>query len=893
MTLDAGTKLGPYEIVAPLGAGGMGEVYRARDTRLDRTVAIKVLPAELSANVERRQRFEREARIISSLNHAHICALYDIGQQAGVDYLVLEYLQGDSLADRLERGPMPLDQVLRFGIEITDALDKAHRQGVTHRDLKPGNIMLTKQGAKLLDFGLAKVRGLGIEVLGSGRNVPAPGSQSQSPGAPTVSLALTAEGTLVGTFHYMAPEQLEGKEADARSDIFALGAVLYEMATGRKAFEGKTAASVMAAILEREPQPITATQPLAPPALDRLVRICLAKDPDERWQTAHDLKLQLQGIAEAGTPAGVSTPVTVNRRKREYVAWAVAAVAIIGALLLAVAYSRRELPQPAQVLRSSLLPPPNFSFVNYNFAVSPDGARLAFVAVGPDGKDTLWVRALSAASAQQFTGTESAMFPFWSADNRRIGFFAEGKLKTIDIAGGAVEALCEAPLGRGGTWNREGTIVFAPSIAGPLYRVSASGGVPTPVTKLGRQGSGQGHRWPFFLPDGEHFLYFVDWSAPEDKQGSGIYVGSLDSAEPKLISSELSGTVAYASGDMLCVRDGRLMAQPFSVGRLEMTGPPVPTTQQELEKSVDFSESGFSVSQKGVLVFQSAADSPSRLVWFDSSGKELEQIPGVGYSHPQLSPDGRYLAVASDDDHNGKYFIRIYDLLRGVSTRLGDAVVEDTQMIWSRDGKRITYATPRAGTYYMEEIRSDGSSPPGVLLEGARIVPNDWSPDGRLVFMDHAKGRPHLGLYSPTDHRVTEFSTAGAEGQFSPDGKWIAYTGSGGRAARDVFVQPFPGPGGRIQISSAGGAQPRWSRDGKKIFYIQPDRKLMAVSFDPKTGSASAPRVLFQTRIVAPNFVLFEYDVSPDGRFLINSFPSNSTSPLTLLTGWTALPKGP
>ncbi|HWU39094.1 MAG TPA: hypothetical protein VN203_15705, partial [Candidatus Acidoferrum sp.] len=404
---------------------------------------------------------------------------------------------------------------------------------------------------------------------------------------------------------------------------------------------------------------------------------------------------------------------------------------------------------------------------------------------------------------------------------------------------------------------------------------------PTPVTRIARQGGGQ-DRWPFFLPDGKHFIYFVNWSAP------GIYVGSLDSGEPKLISSELSGTVAYGAGNLLYVRDRRLMAQPFSVDRLETTGPPVAIAQQELEKDPAFSQAGFSASGNGVLVFQSAADSPSRLIWFDSSGKELQQMPEVGYNYPHLSPSGRFLVIFSDDEHNGRYYARVYDLERGVSTRLSDTMMDAPGMIWSRDGKRITYAAVRGGIYYVEEIASDGSGAPRVLLKGAKMIPNDWSPDGHLVLMDWAKGLPqHLVVYSASDHQFMELAVEGAEAQFSPDGKWIAYV-----TPFDVVVQPFPGPGGRIQISSARGGQPRWSRDGRQIFYIQPDRKLMAVSFDPKKGSAGAPRVLFQTRIVAPNFALFQYDVSPDGRFLINSFPSNSSSPLTVLTGWTALLKG-
>jgi len=873
MQLTPGTKLGPYEVVSLIGSGGMGEVYRARDTRLDRTVAIKVLPTELSANPDFRRRLEREARTISSLNHPHICTLYDIGRQDQTDYLVLEYLEGQTLAERLKRGSLPTEQVLRYGIQIADALEKAHRQGVVHRDLKPGNIMLTESGAKLLDFGLAKAVhpqpsfGLMREGQASHQNLP------------TASNPLTEEGTLIGTFPYMSPEQLGGRDADARSDIFALGAVLYEMSAGQRAFEGTAPVGVMAAVLEREPQPLTAVQPLAPTALERLVKMCLAKDPDERWQAVHDVKLQLQWLLEGGTRAGVPAPVTVRRRTREHLGWAVAA--LLAALLLALGYYHRPSPQP-NLVRSSLLPPPNASFLPYNFALSPDSTRLAFVAVGADGKDTLWVRALYASIAQQLNGTDGASFPFWSPDSRHIGFFAEGKLKTTDITGARVEILCEAPMGRGGTWNSDGTIVFAPFIAGPLDRVSALGGSATPVSRIPRPGSGQAHRWPSFLPDGRHFLYFIDWSAPADGRGNGIYVGSLDSPDAKLVSSELVGNVLFASGTLLYVRDRTLMAQPFDLDRLETTGPPVSIAEQELQKDTGFSQSGFSVSENGVLVFQSAGDAPSRMVWFDSSGKELGRLSDAGYKDPRLSIDGRFLAVASDDEHNGKYFIRVSDLGRGISARVSEAVIDETP-IWSHDGKWITYVSSTGNSFTMYETAADGSGQPRVLIKGgAMMIPNDWSPDGHLLFMDFAKGHPHVDVYSAIDRRVTEFAE-GAEAQFSPDGKWIAYT-----ASRGVLVEPFARPGGRIQISSGPGAQPRWSRDGRQIFYISPDRKLVAVSFDPQKGSVGVPRVLFQTRIVAPNFATFQYDVAPDGRFLINSFPSGTSSPVTLITDWTA-----
>jgi serine/threonine protein kinase len=843
----------------------MGEVYRARDTRLGRTVAIKVLPPQLSADIEFRERFEREARVISKLSHPHICALYDIGAQDGLHYLVMEFLEGENLAERLKKGRCPLPEALRIAGEIAEALECAHRSGITHRDLKPSNIALTRDGAKLLDFGVAKPT-LSLDA----------GVEST-----LLARALTTQGQLVGTVPYMAPEQLEGRPADPRTDIFALGNVIYEMVTGRAPFSGNTQASLIANILSSQPPPISTCVPSAPPALDRIVQACLAKKPDDRWQSAQDLRLQLNWLDEpALLPKG---------RGREKLAWGAGFLLLVLALLLAMAHFRSS-PQLAQPVRSSLMPPSNSDFLPYHFAVSPDGTHLAFVAVGPDGKNTLWVRALSSSIAQQLNSTDDASYPFWSPDGNRIGFFAEGKLKTADRAGGGVHILCESPLGLGGSWSSNGTIVFASHPVGPLYRIPSAGGSPASVTRIAREHTSQAHRWPFFLPDGKHFLYFQDWNNPADAPGNGIYVGSLDGGEAKLVSSESVGSVAFASGHLLYLRDRTLMAQPFDPDRLELTGHAIAISDPEVEKDLAFSRSGFSVAENGVLFFQSAADSPSRLIWFDASGKEQGQLPGAGYKYPRLSPDGRFLAVAADDQRNGRYFVRVFDLGRGISTRLTDAANEsENNPVWSSDGRQIAYPSASAdgSTYSIYRAAADGSGSPQMLLKGAKMLPNDWSSDGHLLFMDFEKGPPSLSVYlAGRDQAALEKGIASfaAEARFAPDGKWLAYQG-----ALAIFVQPFPlGSGGRLQISSAGGSQPCWSRDGKQVFYIAPDRKLMAVAFDAQKKIASVPRALFQTRIVAPNYALYQYDVAPDGRFLINSFPSSHSSPLTLLTHWTA-----
>src|SRR3984893_9090980 len=548
MTLVPGTQLGAYEIIAQLGAGGMGEVYRARDTRLERMVAIKILPTHLSSNPEAKQRFEREARAISSLNHPNICTLYDVGHQDGIDYLVMEFLEGATLADRLAKGPLPPEQVLKYGIEICEGLEKAHKTGVIHRDLKPGNVMLTKGGAKLMDFGVAKA---GMA------SVPPSSSLTMTLSVPSADQPLTAKGTIVGTFQYMSPEQLEGQESDARSDIFALGAVLYEMATGKRAFTGKSQASIVAAILASEPQPISVVQPMSPPALDRVVQGCLAKDPDERFQTIHDVKLQLKWIAEGGSQAGVPAPVAAKRKNRERVL--VAALVLCGLLAAAaiagsVIFAKKAESLRRRVVRAQISAPEHYSFTSVNLSnhveISPDGSSIAFIAEG-EGKQFLWVRPLHVTTAQPLAGTDGASYPFWSPDSNFVGFFAGGKMKKVEASGGVVQTLCDSPFGRGGSWNRDGVILFTPGIHDVIYRVPDGGGQPVPVTRVKKPGPYAGSRWPHFLPDGKHFLYVGTEEA--DFRGK-IYAASLDSPEAKLIVDDNSAAV-YANGYIFFAKD--------------------------------------------------------------------------------------------------------------------------------------------------------------------------------------------------------------------------------------------------------------------------------------------------------------------------------------------------
>jgi Tol biopolymer transport system component len=893
MALTSGTKLGPYEIQSPLGSGGMGEVYRARDTRLDRTVAVKILPSHLSSNLEAKQRFEREARAISSLNHPNICTLHDVGHQDGTDFLVMEFLEGETLGDRLMKGPLPPEQVLKYGIDICEGLEKAHKNGVIHRDLKPGNIMLTKSGAKLMDFGLAKA---------TPAQAPPASSLTMTMSGPSAELPLTAQGMMVGTFQYMSPEQVEGHEADARSDIFALGAVLYEMASGRRAFTGKSQASIVAAILASEPQPISAVQPMSPPALDRVVRTCMAKDPDERWQTAHDVKLQLRWIAEGGSQAGVPAPVAARRKLSQNLAWAAAGIFLLAALALGAGLwlrtSQRSLP-----LRASLLPPEKNTFDPFGFAISPDGKRLAFVAVSTDkGESSLWVRPLNSVAAQELSGTVGATYPFWSPDSSTIGFFAGGKLKKIDAGGGPVIALADVAAGRGGTWGSDGTIIFAPKGSGDgLYQVSSAGGPVSEVTHFNKDRKEDSHRWPWLLPDGRHFVFYMSSATntgltatnSEQDPVAGIYFYDRKTGKQARLLLTDSGA-QYANGYLFYLRQQNLMAQPFDPGSGTLSGSPVPLAEGVAYNSDRWS-GAFAVSSSGVLGYLNGTGQQSQLVWSGRDGKEQERLGHPGnYSGVALSPDGQRVAVGVGDPNSSNHDIWIYELERGTLTRLTFEGAQAAYPVWTHDGKMIAYYSNRHGGDVYAKA-SSGLGGEQKLVESDDLkYPTDWTPDGSLLlYMNFAGGKgPRLWIHQTApekkDYPLLGTNFTEENGRFSPDGHWLAYV-SEETGKDEIFVVPFPGLSSKWQISTAGGEQAVWRSDGKQLFYMAPDRKLMAVGLDTAGGNfkAGLPQVLFASSVTNIHHSYRQYDVSHDGqRFIINTRAEQNSEPITLYANW-------
>jgi Tol biopolymer transport system component/tRNA A-37 threonylcarbamoyl transferase component Bud32 len=870
MPLAAHMRLGPYEIVSPLGAGGMGEVYKARDTRLDRTVAIKVLPEHSAARPDARERFEREARAVSALNHPHICVLHDVGRQDGLDFLVMEFLEGETLAQRLERGPLPMEQALTYAVQIADALDRAHRHKVIHRDLKPGNIMLVKDGAKLLDFGLAKLHA-------------AAGGVAEE----TRTLALTTEGTIVGTFQYMSPEQLEGREADPRSDIFAFGAVLYEMVTGRKAFDGKSRASITAAIMDRDPPPISQLQPLTSPLLEKLIRNCLAKDPDQRRQTAHDVLLDLKWIREERAHA-VEAVEAQSPRKRERMAWIAAAV--LALTCAAMAWSLIRASAPATRVKRFSIHAPEGAWYGGNWwafaavAISPDGAHVAFVA-SRQGITQLYIRSLGEWDAHPIAGSKDATVPFFSPDGQWLGAQINNKLVKFPVAGGPPVAIATVQ-GQiyGATWTLDNTIYYDLDAPAGIMKVSSAGGAPQVVTTLDPKKEEIGHRYPEILPDGKTLLITVRRGDQPSFDEAEIQSLSLANGERRTLVKGGTNAHYVATGYLVFARAGVLMAVVFDPAKLEVKGAAVPVLDH-LQENPRTGAGQLTIARDGSLVYIPGGTSigDHELVFVDKTTGVARALTAKRrpYEDFTLSPDGRLIATTIEGAITDTW---IHDIARDSETRFTTGV-ENRDPIWSPDGKLVVYDTYKNGKWSLMSKPADGSGKEEVVLAGPNpITALGWTPDRRFFLYGETTittgndimMMPLEGDRKPRPILNSPFSEEWAN--LSPDGRWLTYT-SDESGQLEVYVIPFPdnsSAGGRkVRISSDGGERPHWAPNGRELYYYNSAGgaaygnrvKMFAVSVDTKGEfQAGKPRMLFE----GPYFSTFhDFAPTPDGRGFI------------------------
>ncbi len=887
MPLRPGARLGPYTVKELVGSGGMGEVYRASDPRLGRDVAIKVIGSAVGGMPEMRRRFDEEARIAARLDHPRICAVHDVGHDAGLDYLVMEFLEGESLGSRLRRGPIPLPELLGYAIEIASALAYAHAHHVVHRDIKPGNIFLTRGGVKVVDFGLAKLRQL--------EQAPSP----MTGPAETLRLA-TVPGVVHGTPEYMPPERLEGQEMDYRGDIFAFGVVVYEMATARRAFDASTPAALITAIMSSEPPPMVG-HGTATPELEWLVRRCLIKNPAARWQSMRDMETILKWMASrAGPPDRRPPPSRWTRVARN--AAAAAGVALLGALVWVAARSVYHRPDgPPPTVAAAVTPPPGGRFTltdgsvnSAQVAVSPDGQSIAFVATGANGVSQIWLRRIDSLEAIPLAGTTDAVYPFWAPDSRSLGFFADRQLKRVDLAGGPSRRITDAANGRGGTWNAADVIVFAPTTTGTLARVNADGSGRASLTALAPQGGDLSHRWPQFLPDGRHFVFF---SRSGEDGKDGVSLASLDeTGSALLVETRLAGVYA-PPGRLLYVAEGTLMVRDLDVANRRLTGSPIPVVQGVGGSSNFYG--AFSVSTNGVLAY-AGSSMAAELAWVDREGHLLETVaPRGGYVDFQLSHDGRYVAAAEVDPHNGFPDVHVIDLVRGGGDRrITSSRSTVASPVWSWDGTRLAFRSNRNRVHDLYVV-TPGSSGGDRLLytsESAKY-PTDWSGDGRLVYHSITgatgwdiwaapatpEGQP-LPLVRTSDDEV--------QGKISPDGRWLAYTWFTSTDRSDVSVRALDGTDRYEDISVNGGSDPHWAADGSELFYIAADSMLMSVPVQTRGAlRPGTPKALFRIagmRMTTP--YPSRYDVDASGRRLLVQIPLEDpqTAAINVLVNWTA-----
>jgi Tol biopolymer transport system component/tRNA A-37 threonylcarbamoyl transferase component Bud32 len=910
MPLTPGTRLGPYEIVAPLGAGGMGEVFRATDTRLGREVAIKVLPQHLSDNPEVRARFEREAKTVSSLNHPHICTLHDVGREGDTDYLVMELVDGETLAQRLEKGALPPAEALKLGGQIADALDRAHRAGVVHRDLKPGNVMLTKSGAKLMDFGLARATGMAGPASGSGVTIA---TLTQSP---TVASPLTAEGTIVGTFQYMAPEQLEGSEADARSDLWALGCVLYEMATGKRAFEGKSQASLISSIMGSQPASITQLAPMSPPGLDRLVQACLAKDPADRLQSAHDIRMQLAWLAEGGSQAGVPAPVAARRRSRERLAWMLAAAALIVAVALAWITLRPGGPEgsfqaSSSEWRTSLALPDGVGIptLGYNgsasratLALSPRGDRVAFVGL-KDGEGALYLRRFDSFDTVRLTKTEGAAMPFFSPDGTRLAFFARGRLWRIDLPDGVpVELTSSSGTSVGGSWGDDGQIVYAPNYADAIWTIPATGGEARPLTTVDRAGGEVSHRWPCVLPGGAGVLFTIKTATSETLDDALIAVADAKTGDHRVLIEGGSMPRYLDDGHLVFARAGKLYAVAFDLTSRDVRGAPV-SVLDDVATMPTNGAAFCDVTREGLLAYVAGGprETTGRYSWEGPGhpGQILDRLDPRLFGTPRLSRDFKQ-AVVQVAGANDK--IWLIDLEQMNATRVTSGGGNDASGVISPDGRWLLFSSDRAGGgYRFYRMPLGGGAEPESLLVGK----------GRIHSISYQARMLGFTLFTPghgADACVVAIAddgtpagkpalvAGGPENQFSPtvsaDGTLVAYVSTeSGRG--EVYVTRLADPGVRRRLTNEGGENPLWSRDGSRLFYSSSGRVV-----------SQALRSVSELRFDSPQAVsgsetpgeIAGFDVAPDGSSALIgrvADPLMLCRDIRLWPGWGATLPGP